>query len=312
MGEPPPPPPPPGAPLLLLVLSLAGSGGGQESKAVFVDQRRFAHRSLPGSRASGHAGAALGGYEDWPPPDRPPRPKKLFHLWERLPVARQLRALGRRRRSIFRPGLPSRPAPSGTKRFAETGGRAQAGQSSLPPALRNAREEKAASKPADPAQRTLPNHPGSSSLPSGQPPVTKQGVQPSLPSLATEVGAVHGATCQCPGSKRTDVPVQEVEGRQVGLRVPTPRTEEAAWAASALTFLLVVLTLAVLYTRLHQKCRRGPSLYWMMSSEEGRDTVAAVMKRRLFSRHRRKRRLRQQPQQQRVLLPSSSSDDSST
>lgn len=56
--------------------------------------------------------------------------------------------------------------------------------------------------------------------------------------------------------------------------MPTPRTEEAAWAASALTFLLVLLTLAVLYTRLHQKCRRGPSLYWMTGGEEGHETVA--------------------------------------
>lgn len=56
--------------------------------------------------------------------------------------------------------------------------------------------------------------------------------------------------------------------------MPTPRTEEAAWAASALTFLLVLLTLAVLYTRLHRKCRRGPSLYWMTGGEEGHETVA--------------------------------------
>ncbi|CAM5104390.1 unnamed protein product [Natator depressus] len=34
------------------------------------------------------------------------------------------------------------------------------------------------------------------------------------------------------------------------------------WAASALTFLLVVLTLAILYTRLHPTFRKSQSLYW--------------------------------------------------
>ncbi|XP_063147155.1 tumor protein p53-inducible protein 13 [Candoia aspera] len=235
--------------------------------------------------------------------------QKLLHLWGRLPVVQQLRALGRQRRSLIWPSLLPHPAPSGTRRLAETGSRAQEGGSSLPPALLHSREEEVL-KPAVPAQRTLLNLLGSTSTVSGQPPVPKQGAQPSLPSLATEVGAAHEVTCRCPDSQHTKAPAQEVEGRQVGLRVPTPRTEEAAWAASALTFLLVVLTLAVLYTRLHQKCRRGPSLYWRTSSEEGRETVAAVMKRRLFSHHRRKRRLRQPPQQQRALLPSSSSDDS--
>ncbi|KAI2582147.1 tumor protein p53 inducible protein 13, partial [Homo sapiens] len=45
-------------------------------------------------------------------------------------------------------------------------------------------------------------------------------------------------------------------------RGPTPRTEEAAWAAMALTFLLVLLTLATLCTRLHRNFRRGESIYW--------------------------------------------------
>ncbi|CAM5164439.1 unnamed protein product [Eretmochelys imbricata] len=40
-----------------------------------------------------------------------------------------------------------------------------------------------------------------------------------------------------------------------------PRTEEAAWAASALTFLLVP-TLAGLYTQLHHTFHKSQSLYW--------------------------------------------------
>ncbi|CAM4574368.1 unnamed protein product [Lepidochelys kempii] len=49
------------------------------------------------------------------------------------------------------------------------------------------------------------------------------------------------------------------EGQAPHAYVPTPCTEEAAWAASALTFLLVVPTLAVLYTRLLHKSQ---SLHW--------------------------------------------------
>uniref|UniRef100_A0A4W3IPQ3 Tumor protein p53-inducible protein 13 n=1 Tax=Callorhinchus milii TaxID=7868 RepID=A0A4W3IPQ3_CALMI len=48
--------------------------------------------------------------------------------------------------------------------------------------------------------------------------------------------------------------------------VPTPRTEEAAWAAAALTFLFVFLTVAVLYTRLYRKFIKSHSLYWAPGS----------------------------------------------
>lgn len=56
-------------------------------------------------------------------------------------------------------------------------------------------------------------------------------------------------------------------------QVPTPRTEEAAWAAMALTFLLVLLTLATLCTRLHRNFRRGESIYWGPAADS-QDTVA--------------------------------------
>lgn len=72
---------------------------------------------------------------------------------------------------------------------------------------------------------------------------------------------------------------------------PTPRTEEAAWAAMALTFLLVLLTLATLCTRLHRNFRRGESIYWGPTMDS-QDTVAAVLKRRLLIPPRRIKRSR--------------------
>ncbi|XP_070591572.1 tumor protein p53-inducible protein 13 isoform X2 [Erythrolamprus reginae] len=300
MGE------PPGAPVLLLVLSLAGGGGGQENKAAFVRQESLPDQNLPADSGSkGNIGAALGELKDQRLQEWLTQLKKLPHLWKRLPTAQELWAHGRQRRAVFLP----RPAASGTKGLATKGSRAQEHQSHLALAQPTFREEKDSGKAADVARRTLPNHPDGASVMPGHPRATKQGML--LPNAAMEViGAAHTPGCQCPDSQRATVVAQEMEARQGGLHVPTPRTEEAVWAASALTFLLIVLTLAVLYTRLHQKCRRGPSLYWMTSSEEGRETVAAVMKRRLFSRSRRTKRPRHPP---RLLRSSSSShEDSST
>lgn len=42
----------------------------------------------------------------------------------------------------------------------------------------------------------------------------------------------------------------------------THRTDEAVWAAAALGFLLVLLTLSILHTRLYRNWRTTPSLYW--------------------------------------------------
>lgn len=76
--------------------------------------------------------------------------------------------------------------------------------------------------------------------------------------------------CACPGqvspAPRAAVPPRVARG-------PTPRTEEAAWAAMALTFLLVLLTLATLCTRLHRNFRRSESIYWGPTSDS-QDTVA--------------------------------------
>lgn len=67
-----------------------------------------------------------------------------------------------------------------------------------------------------------------------------------------------GEHCEC----------NEDPGAQAGAAVVnkglprTPRTDEAVWAAAALGFLLVLLTLSVLHTRLYRHWRTTPSLYW--------------------------------------------------
>ncbi|XP_029923394.1 uncharacterized protein tp53i13 [Myripristis murdjan] len=85
----------------------------------------------------------------------------------------------------------------------------------------------------------------------------------------------------------------------------TPRTDEAVWAAAALGFLLVLLALSVLHTRLYRHWRTTPSLYWH-DPRQDYDSVADVIRRRLkIAKTRRKRGRRQEC----VLLPSSTSSD---
>ncbi|XP_019285270.2 tumor protein p53-inducible protein 13 isoform X3 [Panthera pardus] len=97
--------------------------------------------------------------------------------------------------------------------------------------------------------------------------------------------------CTCP-SEASPAPRAAAPPRVA--RGPTPRTEEAAWAAMALTFLLVLLTLATLCTRLHRNFRRGDSIYWEPTADS-QDTVAAVLKRRLLMPPRRVKRSRRRP-----------------
>ncbi|XP_029963825.1 uncharacterized protein tp53i13 [Salarias fasciatus] len=85
----------------------------------------------------------------------------------------------------------------------------------------------------------------------------------------------------------------------------TPRTDEAVWAAAALGFLLILLTLSVLHTRLYRHWRTTPSLYWR-DPQQDYDSVADVIRRRLRIAKRRRKRSRRQ---ECVLLPSSSSSD---
>ncbi|XP_074497517.1 uncharacterized protein tp53i13 isoform X1 [Sebastes fasciatus] len=85
----------------------------------------------------------------------------------------------------------------------------------------------------------------------------------------------------------------------------TPRTDEAMWAAAALGFLLILLAVSVLHTRLYRHWRTMPSLYWH-NPQQDYDSVADVIRRRLrISNKRRKRGRRQEC----ALLPSSSSSD---
>ncbi|CAK7290751.1 Tumor protein p53-inducible protein 13 [Vulpes lagopus] len=102
--------------------------------------------------------------------------------------------------------------------------------------------------------------------------------------------------CTCPSGAS---PAPQAAVPPPVVRGPTPRTEEAAWAAMALTFLLVLLTLATLCTRLHRNFRRGESIYWEPTADS-QDTVAAVLKRRLLLPPRRLKRSRRRP-----LLPPS-------
>ncbi|XP_053426899.1 tumor protein p53-inducible protein 13 isoform X5 [Nycticebus coucang] len=138
-------------------------------------------------------------------------------------------------------------------------------------------------------------------LPAGPGGNTSPRTEAQVPSRQ---GSPGGCACPNQGSPapRAVAPSQPARG-------PTPRTEEAAWAAMALTFLLVLLTLATLCTRLHRNFRRGESIYWGPTGDS-QDTVAAVLKRRLLMPARRVKRSRRRP-----LLPptpdSGPDDDSS-
>lgn len=79
-----------------------------------------------------------------------------------------------------------------------------------------------------------------------------------LPNKHDCNGCKAGEHCEC--TKRTGA---EAHAAVVGKGLPrTPRTDEAVWAAGALGFLLVLLTLSVLHTRLYRHWRTMPSLYW--------------------------------------------------
>ncbi|XP_061537077.1 uncharacterized protein tp53i13 isoform X1 [Phycodurus eques] len=111
----------------------------------------------------------------------------------------------------------------------------------------------------------------------------------------------------CTPSRRRDC-VKDPEGRAtpvIGGPPRTARSNEAWWAAAALGFLLVLLTLSVLHTRLYRHWRTMPSLYWH-DPQQDYDSVADVIHRRLqIAKRRRKRGRRQEC----ALLPSSSSSD---
>lgn len=120
--------------------------------------------------------------------------------------------------------------------------------------------------------------------------------------------ASDGGDCQC----KVDQPCECGNGAGAagagGVRggfQRTPRTDEAVWAAGALAFILVLLTLSILHTRLYKHWRRGTSLYWH-DPRQDYDSVADVIRRRLRLAKKRRKRSRKK---ECVLLPTSSSSE---
>lgn len=90
-----------------------------------------------------------------------------------------------------------------------------------------------------------------------------------LPSSHDCDGCKAGEQCECNKS-----PEARASVANKGLQ-RTPRTDEAVWAAAALGFLLVLLTLSVLHTRLYRYWRVTPSLYWH-DPQQDYDSVAGM------------------------------------
>ncbi|XP_026853565.2 tumor protein p53-inducible protein 13 isoform X1 [Electrophorus electricus] len=88
------------------------------------------------------------------------------------------------------------------------------------------------------------------------------------------------------------------------------RNDEAVWAAAALGFLLVLLTLSVLHTRLYRNWRVPGSLYWH-EAQQDYESVADIIRRRLRMVGRRKRKVSQGRRQECPLLPDSGTDNES-
>uniref|UniRef100_A0A9J7XTT8 Tumor protein p53 inducible protein 13 n=1 Tax=Cyprinus carpio carpio TaxID=630221 RepID=A0A9J7XTT8_CYPCA len=111
--------------------------------------------------------------------------------------------------------------------------------------------------------------------------------------------------CGVPDSKSPNL-----GGPLRGKRIHIQRTDEAVWAAGALGFLLVLLTLSVLHTRLYRHCRSSTSLYWH-DNQQDYENVGDIIRRRLRMVGRRKRRSRQSRRQECALLSNSSSEENS-
>lgn len=159
-------------------------------------------------------------------------------------------SLGGAKRRGLRAALGLRPTPSGL-RFSSASPQSQGPQQPVL-AVRAAGGE-APSVPTPPVLPEGLGHNASSSL------------EAPVPKRQSSSGS-----CTCP-EEASPAPRAAVPPRVA--RGPTPRTEEAAWAAMALTFLLVLLTLATLCTRLHRNFRRGESIYWEPTADS-QDTVA--------------------------------------
>ncbi|XP_019950706.2 uncharacterized protein tp53i13 [Paralichthys olivaceus] len=141
---------------------------------------------------------------------------------------------------------------------------------------------------------------GLDSVSKSDPPQSKQAAV-NLPNSHDCDSCKAGEHCDC-----TKASAADFQATIMSKGLPrTPRTDEAVWAAAALGFLLVLLTLSVLHSRLYRHWRTTPSLYWH-DPRQDYDSVADVIQRRLrIAKRRRKRGRRKEC----VLLPSSSSSD---
>ncbi|XP_073673887.1 uncharacterized protein tp53i13 [Garra rufa] len=124
---------------------------------------------------------------------------------------------------------------------------------------------------------------------------------------AQRSGSECGETGQC-GVPDSQSP--HLGGPLRGERIPVPRTDEAVWAAGALGFLLVLLTLSVLHTRLYRHCRSSTSLYWH-DNQQDYENVGDIIRRRLRMIGRRKRRSSHSRRQECALLSNSSNEENS-
>ncbi|XP_062968418.1 tumor protein p53-inducible protein 13 isoform X1 [Cynocephalus volans] len=184
---------------------------------------------------------------------------------------------------------PRQPSPSGVKR---RGLRAALGVQPTPSFLRFPSAFPQSLKAKQPMLGALGEEGNALSVPTVSLPSGEPGGNASSRTEAqvpNRQGSPGG--CACPGQAS---PAPRAAAPPGAARGPTPRTEEAAWAAMALTFLLVLLTLATLCTRLHRNFRRGESIYWGPTADS-QDTVAAVLKRRLLMLPRRVKRSRRRP-----------------
>ncbi|KAM9469579.1 tumor protein p53-inducible protein 13 [Clarias gariepinus] len=130
----------------------------------------------------------------------------------------------------------------------------------------------------------------------------KQRIKTDLGELSA-VGCAGSGHCGPP-----DMDPAVVGGPLKGRKMTVQRTDEAVWAAAALGFLLVLLTLSVLHTRLYRNCRAPSSLYWR-ESQQDYESVADIIRRRLKKVGRRKRRASQSRRQECPLLSDSSTDN---
>lgn len=122
----------------------------------------------------------------------------------------------------------------------------------------NTRGEETVVKMMHDSQTDVKSHKKSSTVS-----VRKQRIKTDVAELSA------GGGCAVPGRCRPPDAATPVLGGPLRERKMTvQRTNEAVWAAAALGFLLVLLMLSVLHTRLYRNCRAPSSLYWRESQQD--------------------------------------------